>query len=716
MGILDMKTTRHTRFENVGAIWALLAVAPAVAASQGADDPVDLGTLVLRNQEDATGPVGTDKNPPTVTGSNIPVTVNEVPQSVSVLGREDIERFNASRVSETLRYTAGVTSDVFGNDTDYDWLRIRGFQADQTGIYLDNAQNLAFAFGSCYIDPYTLERIEIIRGPSSALYGGSNPGGLVNYVSKRPGDRVRELTFGINDAPAAWVEFDYGDALGNGSAYRVTGRIEGGDKYDDLNEGLRGTFAPSFKFETQGGTEITLLANIHRAEEKHNGSTFLPYFGTVKSTSEFGRIDLGSNFSDPDWDKYARRQASVSAIVERGFENGFTFTGIARLGVAEIDERYWFPSGYGALGANEPVDEDGTLNIFAFEHDTLVRTAQTDLRYYGTVQTGAVTHDLLLGIDARYYRHDEVQLFGSGSNSVENPSDPGAPELLFPLQDAETAQRQIGFYFQDQLRWGDGWIGTLNIRHDSVSTKRKGTNSFDREDDETSYRLALAREFDNGFTPYLSYSTFFTPLIDSPANGITEPETGDQIEAGFKWAPLDGNFALSAAAFRINRENVVSGAFGSQRQLGEVEVTGFEVEGEYDFANGLRLMGAATFLDAEITKDRQEDLEGNTPTLIPSRELSLLASYDFSGDFSGLTVGAGVRHRGESFADNTNDNTVNRSTIYDVFASYEIREGLNANLAVTNIADDRYVTACQDIRTCSYGSGREVSFSITSNW
>ncbi|TDA83194.1 TonB-dependent receptor plug domain-containing protein, partial [Halomonas marinisediminis] len=90
-----------------------------------------------------------------------------------------------SQVSEALRYTAGVTTEVFGNDQDYDWIRVRGFQADQTGVYLDNAQNLAFAFGSFFIDPYTLERIAVLRGPSSALYGGSNPGGILNYVSKR---------------------------------------------------------------------------------------------------------------------------------------------------------------------------------------------------------------------------------------------------------------------------------------------------------------------------------------------------------------------------------------------------------------------------------------------------------------------------------------------------------------------------------------------------
>ncbi|MEQ9674867.1 MAG: TonB-dependent receptor plug domain-containing protein, partial [Roseovarius indicus] len=113
---------------RLGAAGLLLLSAATAAYAQAEDENFDLGTLTLQNQEDATGPVGADMNPPTVTGTKAPVTVSEVPQSVSVLGREKIERFGANRVSEALRYTAGVTSDVFGDDDDYDWLRIRGFQ------------------------------------------------------------------------------------------------------------------------------------------------------------------------------------------------------------------------------------------------------------------------------------------------------------------------------------------------------------------------------------------------------------------------------------------------------------------------------------------------------------------------------------------------------------------------------------------------------------
>ncbi len=697
---------------------ATSALTPAFAQDVTNGDTVVLSPITVLSQEDATGPVGDDNNPLTVTGGKIPLNLNEIPQSVTVLGTERIRQYNARRVSETFRYVAGVTTDVFGNDEDYDWLRIRGFQADQTGVYLDNAQNLSFAFGSFYIDPYTLERIEVLRGPSSSLYGGSNPGGIVNYVSKRPGERVREAIVGVNDATAGWGAFDFGDTVEDRYSYRVTGRLEGGDKYDAFNEGIRGTFAPSVSFTTAGGTDIVILGNFHLADEKHNGSTFLPYFGTVVGTPQFGFIDPDANFSDPDWDDYSREQAFVSLIVEHQFDNAFTFTGNARAGTASVEESYWYPFGYTGFNAT-PQDAQGSLSLLAFEHDTLVRTAQTDLRYYGEVDTGHIRHSLLFGLDARYYWLDETQAVAFGANSVVNPMAPGTPTLNPPYQDAVTTQSQLGLYFQDQMRFGNGWIVTGNLRHDFVDTEQDGAAAFSRDDSETSYRAGLAYEFQNGFTPYVSYASFFNPLITSPANGVTQPESGEQFEAGFKWAPEGGNFSVSAAGFIINRENVVTGAFPNFDQLGEVEAAGFEFEGEYDFQNGFVLGGALTVLDAEIQADSNATLIGKTPTLIPDWQGSLRIEYTFANlgnHLDGLTVGAGIRHVGESYANAANTLKVDSFTLVDAFASYDFADRFTAVLAVTNIADERHVTGCQTEFVCSYGSGREVSFVVTSQF
>src|SRR3546814_129122 len=169
-GVMPMTKAAAARVELLPTVLLtafLTGLGGSASAQQATSTTVLDPLVVLGNQEDATGPVGGAGNPPTVTGSKVPVYASEVPQSLSIVGREDIERFDSDSVSEALRYTPGVTTDVFGDDDDYDWLRIRGFQADQTGVFLDNAQNLSFAFGSFFIDPYALERIEVLRGPRS---------------------------------------------------------------------------------------------------------------------------------------------------------------------------------------------------------------------------------------------------------------------------------------------------------------------------------------------------------------------------------------------------------------------------------------------------------------------------------------------------------------------------------------------------------------------
>ena len=242
------------------------------------------------------------------------------------------------------------------------------------------------------------------------------------------------------------------------------------------------------------------------------------------------------------------------------------------MGYASVEESYYYPYGYAGY-ALQPADPNGTLSLIAFEHGTTVRSAQADIRYFGRVSTGGAEHNLLFGLDARRYQLDEVQASGFGSNTVVNPTAPGTP-MTSVYQDALTTQTQVGLYLQDQITFASGLILTGNLRHDWVETKQDGSAGFERSDSETSYRAAAAYEFANGFTPYLSYASFFNPLISSPANGVTMPEQGNQLELGFKWMPAGGNFSLAGAIFQIDQENVVTGAWPTFDQLGEVHARG----------------------------------------------------------------------------------------------------------------------------------------------
>ena len=411
--------------------------------------------------------------------------------------------------------------------------------------------------------------------------------------------------------------------------------------------------------------------------------------------------------------------------MEHGFANGFTFTGIGRLGVASVEESYWYLNGYlpSFPASVTPQDPDGTLNLVAFQHDSLVRTAQTDLRLYGTVETGAVSHDLLFGLDARFYELDETQASGAATVRGVAPGDPGTPTLFAPYRDGQTKQTQVGLYAQDQLRWGGGWIATFNLRHDWLDTEqtvRSGFGDpFERDDSETSGRVALAYAFGNGLTPYATVSNSFSSGISAPSILVPEPEpeTARQYELGVKWAPEGGPFALTGSVFHLDRENVIAGVFPvAQQQIGEVRSRGVELEGRYDFASGLTLAAAATWLDVEIKDDPDAAIIGNTPFLDPDLQLNLSGSYAFAGGLEGLSIGAGLRHRSDSYADLENTRKVGDATLLDVSMGYAFGDNLRADLAITNLADERYVTGCQGLNVCSYGSEREISLAISHRW
>ena len=683
---------------------------PAVLSAQ-----VELDAITVeQTTEDGTGPVAGQTNPVTRAGSKAETPLLEVPQSVSIVGAETLDDQNITRVSEALRYVPGVFTDVYGDDADYDWHFIRGFQADQTGVFWDDMQNLAFAFGSFFVDPYTLERIEVLRGPSSALYGGASPGGLLNYVSKRPGGRTREVSLGLSDEVRGWAGVDVGDELDNGGAWRLLARVEGGERHDDFNDGFRGVLSPSYTQRLNDTTELTLIANVVGADEKHSGGSFLPYVGTVEPTTQFGFIDTEANFSDPDWDSYLREQTTLTGIVEHDLNDDWSLFGTARVGVASVEESYFYPIGY-AESAPQPADDDpdGTLSLLAFEHDSLVRTAQTDVRATGFATTGAVEHDLLFGLDLRTYELDETQASGTGFSSPGgNPVEPGIPTLDDPYVDGTTTQDQLGLYWQDQLRFGDGWITTLNLRQDFATTETDGLVAFDRDDDETSGRVGLSYRLANDVVPFVSYSTFFNPLIASPDQGVTKPESGDQIELGMKWAPSDGERYLGVSLFSIDKNNVVTGPFDDRSQIGEVRSRGIEIEGRLGTRPGLSVQAFATLIDLEVRDDADASLIGNRLTLVPEVQISARAGYGFTGALNGLEIGAGVRYLGESEADPANTEQVPDATVVDLGANYDI-DGWGLDLAISNVADERYVTGCNGLTVCSYGEGREFNVTLT---
>ncbi|WP_177177923.1 TonB-dependent siderophore receptor [Citreimonas salinaria] len=701
----------------------ILAGAPVAFAQEAA---INLGQVTFEVQ--GAEPVGDDVNPNTLSGMKTATEITEVPQSVSVVGRETFERENPSKVDEVLRDVPGVQAQLYGYDSDTNWFYIRGFNSFDTGAFMDGLSLFSYGFGTFYVDPFLLERVEVLKGPASMLYGASSPGGVVNYVSKLPGgSEGRTLTFGADSEGRAWVQGEAAGLMGEDLSWRVGGKLQRQDGHGMFDPGVEGVVYGGATKAFDDGGKLTLHLSYTDMDEDHVGGQFLPYFGTERE-APFGYFDHYYNGGDPDSDEYDREQLIATGIYRRDV-GGWEMTDTIRLGYADIEELYVYPYGFtnGSTTVQVP-DATADVNRFVFAHDSYATVAQNDLRFTREVATSGVTHDLLVGLDMRRYRLDEEQSFAVGTPlDPEDPDYDDQPAPSFTYIDGVRVQDQIGLYAQDQVRWGDGWIGTVNARYDTVWSSfddQRGGPDLDRQDDAFTWRLALAREI-GSVTPYATVGTYFNPQALDAASEDGDPETGRQVEVGVKWQPNEASL-VTVSAFDIRRENVSqslvnAGTFDS-RTLGELHSRGFEIEADWQVSDSVRLGLAYTNLDVEIVDfDDDPSIEGKTPQSVIEEFGTLSATYAPLA-LPELELRASARYRGDSYADNANTLDVDGAWLLDAGATWDFAEDWTADLNVTNLTDERYTASCQSssapapISSCWQGEGRVVSLGVTKSF
>ncbi|WJR67055.1 TonB-dependent siderophore receptor [Neorhizobium sp. CSC1952] len=698
--------------------WA--AQAQAQVQAQNAD--TTLAPIVLQGEgESATGPVKGYVAKKSTTGSKTDTPLNEIPQAVSVVGKEEMDdRGVVNKVDEALRYTPGVVAAPYGTDPDTDWFYIRGFDATQTGVYLDGLNLFSYGFGGFQIDPFMLERVEVLKGPASVLYGGSNPGGIVNMVRKRPTDEPYYYTeIGINSNANAFGGFDISDKVGSSDTmtYRLTGKIAGGEGYTDFTRDFRGFIMPQLTISPDEATKFTVWAYYGGLDQVHTGNGFLPYEGTVVDRPGVGRIDRDFFPGEPDLDEGRYDQQMIGYELEHEFDGGWKFSSNFRYG--HLDKYEFGPYPYLWASAT-------ALNRIGFEGDTTADNLAFDNRVENEFELGGATHNIMAGIDYRYYRIDNLQnfVFGSGPIDVLNPIY-GLPQVPNgPLYDEVVTMNQLGFYAQDQIRFGEGWIVTLNGRYDYVHTdfdnKLNPAGSFKDSDGAWSGRAGLAYEFDNGLTPYVSAATFFNPLVGTGTAGPLKPEEGEQYEAGIKYEPTFFDGSLTASVFHIRKQNYTVSEPAppfARLQLGEVESRGIELEAKVNIDENWKLLGSLTYTDVEVTKNPLNPaFEGKTPYIVPDITASLWLDYTVTqGALEGLSLGAGLRYKGESWADEANTLKVPDATVVDAAIRYK-KDDWTASLNVTNLFDKTYVESCGGVGACGYGDARTLTFKLSKVW
>jgi iron complex outermembrane receptor protein len=672
-------------------------------------------------QESAWGPAPTIAAKHSATGTKTDTPIEKNPQSVSVVTSEEMALHGVSTVKGAFNYTPGVLTGNRGSSNVIDALSIRGFSETNTNQYLDGLKLQGDNYSEFAIDPYFLERAELLRGPASVLYGKSNPGGVVALVSKRPTtETLREVQFKMGTDNLFSTGFDFGGAIDDAGvySYRLTGQAWSQDAQQDMQKEKRYTIAPSFSWQPDANTNFTLLTYFQN-EPQTGYYGWLPREGTVVPiTDANGRSQkLPTDFDEGEAsNKISRNTKMIGYNFSHSFNDTWTVRQNLRYADLRTDYRSIYGNGFDAtnntITRGVALSEE-TLNQFAVDNQAQAK--------FGT---GDVDHTLLLGVDYQRTRNDIDGNFGSAAPlSALNPQyGNDAYALNFPYQYLNK-QEQTGLYAQDQMEW-DRWVMTLGGRYDYAMTSalnRNGNTETKNHDQAFTWRGGLNYVFDNGVAPYFSYSESFIPTSGTTADGQPfDPSRAKQYEAGVKYVPKDRPIVITGAVYQLTKTKNLTADPGNilfSNQGGEIRSRGVELEAKAAVNANVNVTAAYTYTDAEYTHDTL--LQGKTPVQVPKNMASLWTDYTFNEtSLSGLTVGAGVRYVGESkglysSGDQANQNfNVASYTTVDALVKYDLgRFGLpGSSLAVNvnNLFDRDYVASCYRDYACYWGAERQV--------
>ncbi|WP_454689948.1 TonB-dependent siderophore receptor [Achromobacter aloeverae] len=667
--------------------------------------------------ENPWGPVDGYVATRSATASKTDASLLETPQSVSVITKEQVRDQGAKTIGAALRYTPGVVAEEYGGgEIRVDQYMLRGFSGSMP--YLDGLSTAGlYTLLSNSVEPYGLERIEVLRGPSSVMYGQNIPGGLLSLVSKRPTETpLHELEVQGGNWDRRQVAGDFSGPLNDSGTllYRVTGLFrDGGTQVHDVDS-QRTYIAPSLTWKPDADTSFTLLTHYQHDKEGFGGQ-YLPAEGTLYGSPIYGRLSSRLFIGEPDLNRFEREEYSVGYAFEHRFNSTWTVRQNLRYSHANVNQAQTVGAGV----------EEGTalLDRMASQSHAWIDNVTVDSQIQADFATGALRHTALAGLEYsnshdRWYEKD-------GEASPLDLLNPvyGQPYTMPPVDFAtDDKVRQLGLYAQDQLRWGR-WTLTGGVRHDWADTFSKDLLSgtaTPQHDEKTTAKGGLVYRFDNGVAPYLSYSESFLPNVGANfSNTPYKPSTGKQYEVGVKYQPAGYNSFMMVSAYDLTQRNMLTTDPDHPNfsvQTGEVRVKGIELSGTADLTQGWKVVGAYTYMSPKITRNNDGTV-GNQPQDVPRHMASLWLDKTLQeGPLQGVGLGVGVRYIGSRYGDNQNSLAIPAVTLTDAALHYERRNWRFA-INATNLFDKEYVGSCEgSADACLYGFRRSVMATVAYKW
>ena len=681
--------------------------------------------------ESAWGPVSGYLAQRTAAGTKTDTSLLEAPRSISVATRNQMQDRAVQNLDDAVRYMPGVTASSYGSDSRSEWLKVRGFEPTQ---FLDGLPLPKGSYTMPKLETWDLERVALLRGPASSVYGQTPAGGLLDMVSRRPEDIAsHEVQMQVGSYQRKQISFDSTGPIDDEGRflYRVSGVVRDSNTAIEHNEDKRYNIAPSLTWNIDEDTKLTFLSQFNR-DDTGITSQFLPLQGT-KLSSPAGEVKYHKNLGDPKWEFYDKTYYALGYAFEHRLNDVWQFHQNLRYTKSDLSFQ-----GITAGGYYGSVADDGTLQRGANIVNEDISQFAVDNNFQADFNTGAVKHTLLLGLDHQRVNTNYKWQYGvAPTSNIINPiyGQDFSNVNYTAYNDYNQKTRDTGFYVQDQMAL-DNWRLTLGGRQDWLHTDTtfyNENNARDKRDDSAfTGNAALSYVFDSGFTPYVSYAESFQAEPGGFGGKAFKPGTGKQYELGLKYQPPGSDMLFTAAVYDLTRKNIVlSDTLGVSRPLGEANVRGLELEAVGNVNDNLKLTAAYTYANTKMTKV-SDPLDKNRPLpLTPEHQASIWADYTWhNGVLEGFGVGFGARYIGEtdniaigsmSYVPDASYGHTDAYTVYDAAVHYDLGKvsktlkGATVSVNANNVFDKEYLSTCDGFY-CYYGDRRNVMASVDYKW
>ena len=691
---------------------SLLVCALICSNTANAKPKTDVLVVTATENQDQE-PIGyASKTQSTATKSS--ATLLETPQFVSVIKREQMDTLPSESISQALRYSAGVTSEKFGAfGGGIDFSKIRGFDAD---YYLDGLRVIGNSgIWGPQVDSWTLNSIEAVHGPSSALYGQGGAGGVINMQSRRPSaNESHQIQFQKGNFDNNAVKFDTTVAMNDDETllYRMNGLALSTDSQVNSSKQSRYLLAPSITWQPNEKLNWTVLSQYqHDPHIGHYNTLPAQAIGLLPNPN--GKLDFTQNYSDPKHEKSTRTQWSVTSLVDYQVSSSVTLKQNMRYSDVDTHIKRDFTRGFLA--------GDRLLTAVYQDSPSKSKTFVADNQLVYKVKTGDIRHELLTGFDFQTGKLDK-DWWGSQTVSFDPWVKPHHPEFKpYPVSRTSTTQRfdRYGVYLQDQLSWQQ-WDLILSGRYDWSYLDTDNNLSHTTQKNDTSawsQRVGLTYAFENGFSPWISFSDSFDPVLGTDSDGKSFiPTESKQAEVGLKYQ--SDNLMASVAAYELEQKNVTTHNPLNPdyyNQTGKIRSRGVDFESRMALTPSVNVMVSYAFTDNKITESQDLSVLNKHPVQVPKHSGSAWVDYRFHSPYlEGALVGVGVRYLGETWGDNTNTFKVPAVWLGDISARYQMDAlapeltGMELGLTVSNVTNKSYVASCTSSTYCSIGTNRTL--------